>query len=90
MLTSRTPALRGGSEGYTDPKASQKEAAKQAEQLLRELMPSLPLHEATALDLVWLRGHSEEAAAKLMRKPVSTLKWWIRSGKERLKKLGGG
>jgi RNA polymerase sigma factor (sigma-70 family) len=82
--------FEGGREGYADPKASQKEAAKQAEQLLRELMPALPLHEATALDLVWLKGHTEEAAARLMSKPVSSLKWWIKSGKERLKHLGGG
>jgi len=90
LADEQNAGFEGGSEGYTDPKASQKEAAKQAEQLLRELMPALPLHEATALDLVWLKGHTEEAAARLMNKPVSTLKWWIKSGKERLKQLGGG
>jgi RNA polymerase sigma factor (sigma-70 family) len=79
-----------GSEGYADPKAAQKKAAEQAAQFLHELMPTLPPHESTALDLVWLKNHTVASAAKLMKKSESTVKWWLRSGMEHLRRLGGG
>lgn|GEM_PF-5115632 len=76
--------------GYTDPKSRWIEAAQDAKQVLAEPMETLPPNEETALRLVWLEGYTEEEAAKKMNAPVSSAKWWIRSGKERLRRLGGG
>jgi RNA polymerase sigma-70 factor (ECF subfamily) len=63
-------------------------ARRDREIYVDELLSRLPLKEATALRLVWLEEHTEPSAAEVMGEPVTSVKWWIKDGKRRLRELG--
>ena len=63
--------------------------AEEAKQELDELMAKLPPHEAEALRLVDLEGHTIRSAAEALGLPESTVWSRVRSGRKRLKELGG-
>jgi RNA polymerase sigma factor (sigma-70 family) len=62
-------------------------ARMKAAERLHDLMETLPTHHQTALRLVWLERYTEPEAAKIMGKPLSTIKWWIADGKDRMRKI---
>jgi len=55
---------------------------------LEEMLATLPAKEARAIRLVLLERHTEPEAAEIMDEPVTSVKWWIKDGRERLKRLG--
>jgi len=56
---------------------------------LETMLATLPPNEAQTIRLVLLEKHTEPEAAEIMGVPLTTIKWWIKDGRDRLKRLGG-
>jgi len=74
--------------GCPDPKARLIRATEDASQALNELLEFLPPNQHMALRLK-LEGYTDEEVADIMGATPSTAKWWIKDGKDRLRKLSG-
>jgi RNA polymerase sigma factor (sigma-70 family) len=70
---------------FIDPKSDPAVLDKQIE--VKDAMGKLPPEEEAALRLVEFDGHTHPSAAKVMNVPETTLSWWVRDGKKRLKEL---
>lgn len=54
---------------------------------LEAMLQTLPANQARAIRLVLLKKHTETEAAEIMGEATTTVTWWIKDGRQRLKQL---